>query len=71
MTLSQAKKIYDGEWIAFKKKSCRESENPEGNVLLHHKDRWTLDKKLFEMGKVDLYITFAGPLVKEGFAVMF
>ncbi len=69
MRLDEAKTIYHGEWIAFR--ACDESNNPEGEVILHYKDRWTFDRELIERGVTDVYITFAGPLVKEGFSVMF
>lgn len=69
MKLEEAKTIYQGEWIAFR--AFEAGDNPEGEVILHDKDRWTFDKKLIECGITDVYITFAGPLVKEGFSVMF
>lgn len=69
MRLEEAKAIYQGEWIAFR--SFDESDNPEGEVILHNKDRWAFDKELIERGITNVYITFAGPLVKEGFSVMF
>jgi len=69
MRLEEAKTRYPGEWIAFR--VFDESENPEGEVILHEKDRWKFDKELIEQGITDVYITFAGPLVKEGFSIMF
>ncbi len=69
MKLNEAKTLYQGEWIAFK--ALDESQNPEGDVILHDKDRWTFDKELIARGITDVYVTFAGPLVKEGFSIMF
>jgi hypothetical protein len=69
MRLEEAKAKYQGEWIAFR--MFEESDNPEGEVVLHNKDRWTFDKELLEKGIINVYITFAGPLVREGFAVIF
>ena len=69
MKLKEAKTTYKGEWIAFR--SIDKTDNPEGEVIVHDKDRRTFDKKLIELGLTDVYITFAGPLVKEGFSVMF
>lgn len=69
MRLEEAKAIYQGEWIAFR--AFDEGDNPEGEVILHNKDRWAFDKELIERGITDVYITFAGPLIKEGFSVMF
>jgi len=69
MKLDEAKNKYNGEWIAFR--AFDKSNNPEGEVVFHNKDRRIFDKELIERGITDLYITFAGPLVKEGFAVIF
>jgi hypothetical protein len=69
MKLDEAKAQYPGEWIAFR--AVDENENPEGDVLLHCKDRRAFDKELVERGLIGVYITFAGPPVPEGYAVMF
>lgn len=69
MKLEEAKAQYPGEWIAFR--AFEESDNPEGEVVLNHKDRRVFDKKLLEMDLTNIYITFAGPPVPEGYAVMF
>ena len=69
MKLEEAKKLFQGEWIAFR--TLEESDNPEGEVVLHHKDRRTFDKELLQGGLTEVYITFAGPPVPEGYAVIF
>lgn len=69
MRLEEAKAKYQGEWIAFR--MFDEGDNPEGEVVLHNKDRWRFDKELLEKEIIEVYITFAGPLVREGFAVIF
>ncbi|MBL7074927.1 hypothetical protein ISS37_06790 [candidate division KSB1 bacterium] len=69
MKIEEAKTTYEGEWIAFR--AFDESDNPEGEVILHNKDRWAFDKELTEKGITEVYITFAGSFVKEGFSVMF
>ena len=69
MKLEEAKALYLSEWIAFR--AFEEAENPEGEVLLHNKDRRAFDKELLERKLTELYITFAGPPVPEGYAVMF
>lgn len=69
MKLEEAKTLYKDEWIAFR--TFEEGDNPEGEVILHNKDRWLFDRELIKRGITDVYITFAGPLVKEGFSVMF
>jgi hypothetical protein len=67
--LEEAKARHQGEWIAFR--AFDESDNPEGEIVLHDKDRQTFDKELIECGITDVYIIFAGPPVPEGYAVMF
>lgn len=69
MRLEEAKTIHRGEWIAFR--AFGEGDNPEGEIIIHDKDRQAFDKKLIERGVINVYITFAGPLVKEGFSIMF
>lgn len=74
MKLEEAKTLYSGEWIAFRpfeESEFDKSDNPEGEVVLHNKDRRTFDKELLERGLIDIYITFAGPPVPEGYEVMF
>jgi hypothetical protein len=69
MKLEDAKTRYQGEWIAFH--ALEEKDNPDGEVVLHNKDRRAFDKELLDRGLIDVYITFTGPLVPEGYAVMF
>lgn len=69
MRLQDAKTKYQGEWIAFR--ALEEAENPEGDILLHHKDRRTFDREILRLKLTEVYITFAGPPVPEGYAVIF
>lgn len=69
MRLEEAKKKYTGEWIAFRAK--KKGKNPDGEVVLHHRDRHAFDRALLKQGKTGIYITFAGPVVPEGYAVFF
>jgi len=69
MKLEDAKTQYPGEWIAFLARD--EKDNPEGEVLLHNKDRRAFDKELLQRELTDVYITFAGLAVPEGYAVIF
>lgn len=69
MKLAKAKALYKGEWIAFL--TSEEGDNPEGEVVLHDWDRRTFDKELLQRRLTDIYITFAGPPVPEGYAAMF
>jgi hypothetical protein len=69
MKLEEAKALYPREWIAFR--AVEETENPEGEVILHSKDRRAFDRELLERGLTDVYITFAGPLIPEGYGTLF
>ena len=69
MKLQDAKNRYSGEWIAFRPSG--EGQNPEGEVVIHNPERTAFDRALVEQRITGVYITFAGPLVKEGFTVIF
>jgi hypothetical protein len=69
MKLEEAKTLFHGEWIAFR--PSEENDNPEGEVVLHNKDRRAFDKELLQQGLTDIYITFAGLAVPEGYAAVF
>jgi len=68
MKLEEAKKLYENEWIAFR--ANEDGENPEGEVLLHNKDRKAFDKELLELKPDHVYITFTGPVVPEGYTII-
>ena len=69
MRLEEAKTVYQGEWIAFR--AIDESDDPEGEVILHAKDRRAFDKELVERGITNICITFAGPTISEGYGTLF
>jgi hypothetical protein len=69
MRLEEARVFHKGEWIAFR--AFEESDDPEGEVVLHNKDRRAFDRELLQRGLTDIYITFVGPPVPEGYAVIF
>ena len=69
MRLEEAKEFFPEEWIAFR--AFEESDDPEGEVVLHNRDRRAFDKELLQRGLTEVYITFAGPPVPEGYAVIF
>lgn len=69
MKLSEAQKLYPEEWIAFR--TVEEGDDPEGEVVLHSKNRRTFDRQLVERNLIDTYITFAGLPIPEGYAALF
>ena len=71
-TLRDAKENYAGEWIAFiVKKEKDEIDQLEGKVIEHDKDRRKLHRRLRERNIENAYVTFAGPLIRPGYSVMF
>jgi hypothetical protein len=71
-TLEQAKTKYSGEWIAFLvHKEKEELDKIEGEVIEHHRDRRKLHERLRQKNVRNAYVTFAGPLIKPGYSVMF
>lgn len=69
MKLNEAQELYPEEWIAFR--TVEEGDDPEGEVILHHKDRHTFDRELIELNLNDIYITFTGLPIPEGYAALF
>ena len=67
--LEQAKALYQGEWIAFR--ALEQGDNPDGDVVLHNRDRRAFDNELVERRLTGVYITFAGPPVPEGYGTLF
>jgi hypothetical protein len=67
--LKEAKELYPNEWIAFR--ATQDGENPEGDVLLHNKDRDVFDQGLLELDADEIYIVFAGPPIPEGYGFLF
>ncbi len=72
ITLKEAKQIYAQEWIAFfVEEEKADVDEIRGQVLEHHRDRREIHRRLREQGVKDAYITFAGPLIRPGYEVMF
>jgi hypothetical protein len=71
ITLKEAKKKFQGEWIAFLIHQNGQEHEPSGEVLEHDVDKHELHKKLRANKINDAYITYAGPFIKPGYEVMF
>jgi hypothetical protein len=70
VTLEQAKQQYAGQWLAFLVTEEMVEGELFGQVIAHNPDRRELHRELREK-KVDrAYVTFAGPVVKPGYAVI-
>ena len=70
MNLERVKELYTGEWLAFL--VLEESATGEliGEVIAHNRDRRELHRELRERKVERAYVTFAGPPVKPGYAVI-
>jgi hypothetical protein len=70
VSLEKAKKEYAGEWLAFLVTEEAPTGEILGQVIAHNPDRRELHRELREK-KIDrAYVTFAGPIVKPGYAVI-
>ena len=70
VSLEKAKLEYAGQWLAFLVTEERPTGELLGQVIVHNTDRRELHRELRQK-KVDrAYITFAGPVVKPGYAVI-
>jgi hypothetical protein len=70
MSLEKAKQDYAGQWLAFLVAEETPTGELLGQVIAHNHDRRELHRELREK-KVDrAYVTFAGPVVKPGYAVI-
>lgn len=70
VSLLQMKQQYAGQWLAF----LVTEETPAGELLgqlvAHNPDRRELHRQLREKGVANVYVTFAGPVVKPGYTVV-
>jgi hypothetical protein len=70
VSLEKAKQEYAGQWLAFLVTEEMPTGELLGQVIAHNFDRRELHRELREK-KVDrVYVTFAGPVVKPGYAVI-
>jgi hypothetical protein len=69
--IADLKQEYQGEWLAIRV-TRREDWTPvEGQLLFHAKDREELFRALRTIKLEHIYITHAGPFIKEGYAIAF
>lgn len=69
MKLSEAIKEMKDQWIAFR--ISADGADPEGDVVLHDKDRAEFDKRLIAGRVRNVYVTYAGEMFPEGYAALF
>jgi len=68
--LEQVKQEYAGQWVAFLVTEERPTGELLGQLIAHHPDRRGLHQELREKNVERVYVTFAGPVVKPGYAVI-
>lgn len=69
--LDKVKQKYEGEWIAFLVLDETPEGKLKGKLIAHHKARRSLHEILRKKKIKGAYMTFAGPLIKPGYAVLF
>lgn len=69
--IAQLKEKYQGEWLAIEVIRYENHEPVEGSLLHHDKEREKLWQKVQLSPKKRIYVTYAGPLIDEGYAVAF
>jgi len=69
--IAELKKEYKGEWLAIAVSKVTNGEAVEGKLLLHSPDRDEVWSKVRLSRKVEIYVTFAGPPLEEGYAAAF
>jgi hypothetical protein len=69
MRLTEAKRKYRNQWIAFQ---YTDRENKLGRVLFHDRDRNQFDIKMLKRKKKlnGAYLTYTGPLVPKDVVVV-
>ncbi len=70
-TIESLKEKYTGEWLAVEVTKLSAGEPVEGRLIYHEKDRKKLWEKLELSPDKEIYVTYAGPLIEEGYAVAF
>jgi hypothetical protein len=70
MSLEQAKQQYAGQWLAFLVTEETAAGEVFGQLVAHNPDRRDLHRELRERKIRHAYVTFAGPVVKPGYAVI-
>jgi hypothetical protein len=70
INLEQVKQQYAGQWLAFLVTEETPAGELLGHLIAHDHDRRELHRELRERKVEKAYVTFAGPVVKPGYAVI-
>jgi hypothetical protein len=67
--LSEAVNQFKDQWIAFR--ISREGDDPEGEVVVHDADRSRFRERMRLDQIRNVYITYAGAILPEGYVALF
>ena len=70
VSLEQVKQQYAGQWLAFLVSEETPAGELLGRLIAHNPDRRELHRELRDNKVERAYVTFAGPVVKPGYAVI-
>jgi hypothetical protein len=70
VSLEQVKQQYAGQWLAFLVSEETPAGELLGRLIAHNPDRRELHQELRDNEVERAYVTFAGPVVKPGYAVI-
>ena len=71
VNIPETENKYEDEWLLFEVVESDELDQPfKGILLMHSKDREDINRKLLEIKCKSSYVTFTGPPVPEGWAVV-
>lgn len=69
-TINELKEKYKGKWLAIEIRKEDITGPLEGEIVYHSRERDRVWRKI-KGDKRRLYVTYAGPLIEEGYAVAF
>jgi hypothetical protein len=69
--IAEIKRRYRGEWLAIAVTKEANGEAVEGKLLLHSRNRDEVWRKVRLSRKTEVYVSFAGPPLEEGYAAAF
>ena len=70
VNLDEIKRQYPSQWIAFLVSEEKPTGEIVGELIAHNSDRRDLHEELRNKKIRKAYVTFAGPVVKPGYAVI-
>lgn len=70
VSLENAKRQYVGQWLAFLVTEETPAGELWGQIIAHNRDRRSLHRELREKKIEHAYVTYAGPPVQPGYAVL-